>query len=231
MSIEVRQKSVQKEERLWRWSVWIEGLDEELDEIEYVEYTLHPTFPRPIQRVANRRTKFRLSTSGWGEFKIYVEIKRKDGEVLKLEHWLTLEDPTTEKTRTASAKRERPAVLLSTGVVDMDFAGALREALNAQNVDVLMTDDFEPDQPLEASLDALIDRANAAVIIVSDKPSSWQMREIEAVQGRDMALTAVMIGPNATLPEPLSGILSISVKDVGDAPGVAREVAKRVKVV
>jgi transcription initiation factor IIF auxiliary subunit len=29
----------------WNWSVWIDGPDAELDQVESVEWVLHPTFP------------------------------------------------------------------------------------------------------------------------------------------------------------------------------------------
>src|SRR4051812_27706932 len=51
----------------WKWSVWIDGTDEELDKIESVEYTLHPTFPNPVRVVDGRATKFRLDSAGVGQ--------------------------------------------------------------------------------------------------------------------------------------------------------------------
>ena len=74
----------------WKWAVWIEGSDEDLDQVEYVEWTLHPTFPDPIRRIKNRRVKFRLDTGGWGTFQIRARLRMKDGKDVKLSHDLEL---------------------------------------------------------------------------------------------------------------------------------------------
>src|SRR6266481_886362 len=70
--LEVNQKSVYRGNDWWDWSVWVEASAESLDQIEYVEYKLHPTFPEPILRHTNRGEKFRLASSGWGEFTIAI---------------------------------------------------------------------------------------------------------------------------------------------------------------
>jgi transcription initiation factor IIF auxiliary subunit len=75
---------------LWDWSVWVDGSEQELDQIEYVEYTLHHTFPKPVQRRADRSSQFRLHASGWGGFTIYAKIVHKDGNLTLLDHFLEL---------------------------------------------------------------------------------------------------------------------------------------------
>jgi transcription initiation factor IIF auxiliary subunit len=74
----------------WKWSVWIEGTDEALDRIEYVEWRLHPTFPNPIRKITDRSSRFRLDTSGWGTFRIIARIVLKDGTENRLLHDLVL---------------------------------------------------------------------------------------------------------------------------------------------
>src|SRR5258708_27212842 len=76
----------------WDWAIWIEGPTEELDEIDRVNYILHPTFPQPIRTVRERSTNFRLDSRGWGEFLIHVEIAAKDAKILELDHWLRLRE-------------------------------------------------------------------------------------------------------------------------------------------
>ena len=46
--------------------------------------------------IKTRDNKFKLETAGWGTFKIYVQIKFKDGTVLELEHDLELYKPAGE---------------------------------------------------------------------------------------------------------------------------------------
>jgi transcription initiation factor IIF auxiliary subunit len=81
----------------WKWAVWIEGSDEALDQIDYVEWTLHPTFPDPIRKVRNRSEKFRIETGGWGVFQIRARVQTKDGSPHKLTHALSLHYPDGKK--------------------------------------------------------------------------------------------------------------------------------------
>jgi len=80
----------------WEWSVWVDAPEQELDQIEYVEYTLHPTFPRPVRQISDRATKFRLQSAGWGQFEIFAKVVHKNGEETPLEHFLELSYPDGE---------------------------------------------------------------------------------------------------------------------------------------
>lgn len=77
----------------WKWSIWVEGTNEELNSIASVEYTLHPTFSNPVQLRTDRDSKFRLATSGWGTFTIYAKIKKTNDEEIDVEHELELYYP------------------------------------------------------------------------------------------------------------------------------------------
>lgn len=77
----------------WQWSVWIEGSDDDLDKVDYVVYTLHPTFINPVQKVTERSSKFRLPTEGWGVFMIYARVVLKDSSEISLKHYLKLAYP------------------------------------------------------------------------------------------------------------------------------------------
>ena len=73
----------------WAWKVFVDADAETLQRIECVEYTLHPTFPDPVRRVCNQaKTKFALSTNGWGTFTIKVRIEYRDGRSDLREHQL-----------------------------------------------------------------------------------------------------------------------------------------------
>lgn len=93
MSLRIAQDEKYSDEDWWNWSVWIEGEPEELDAINYVQYTLHHTFPKPVRRVSDRTTQFRLQTGGWGTFTIYAKAVRKDGVEIALQHELQLHYP------------------------------------------------------------------------------------------------------------------------------------------
>jgi transcription initiation factor IIF auxiliary subunit len=91
--MEIQQSENYAGDNWWKWSVWLDGSGEELDQLEFVEWQLHPSFPNPIRRVTDRRTKFRLDSGGWGVFKIHASIQRKDGTTLKMGHHLELHFP------------------------------------------------------------------------------------------------------------------------------------------
>lgn len=77
----------------WAWAVWVDGPDDVLDRVAWVQWTLHPTFPNPTQTVTDRATKFRLDTGGWGVFPIVAHVHLKDGTRFKLRHQLQLHYP------------------------------------------------------------------------------------------------------------------------------------------
>lgn len=80
----------------WEWTVYIQAPPHILEGIESVEYTLHRTFPRPVQRVyalGNRQTPFGLTATGWGEFRIHIRIFMRDRTIVELAHDLQLGGP------------------------------------------------------------------------------------------------------------------------------------------
>jgi transcription initiation factor IIF auxiliary subunit len=85
-------------EEWWRWAVWIEGRDEALDQVDFVEWTLHPTFPNPVRKVNDRTSKFRLDTAGWGVFQIVARVQMKNAKQIKLRHYLQLHYPDGKQT-------------------------------------------------------------------------------------------------------------------------------------
>jgi len=92
MSIQIKQKSVYVSDDQWDWAVWLVGTAAELDMIDHVIYTLHPTFPNPVRKIHTRRGGFRLKASGWGGFTIYIDVVRKNSEHIQLIHELELTD-------------------------------------------------------------------------------------------------------------------------------------------
>ena len=93
MNFAVAQSQNYEGDQWWTWSLWIEGSEEDLDEIKSVTYTLHPTFPEPIRTVADRASKFQLRCSGWGIFLIPIEVRLKNGKSVRLAHQLQFSVP------------------------------------------------------------------------------------------------------------------------------------------
>lgn len=73
------------------WTVFVQAVPAVLQQIEYVEYTLHPSFPNPVRKVTNPQGGFALSANGWGEFNLVAKVAFKSGRVVTLQHWLRLQ--------------------------------------------------------------------------------------------------------------------------------------------
>ncbi len=76
----------------WDWKIFLESSEDILNQVKCVEYTLHPTFPNPVQEICekgNSETQaFVLTGNGWGSFEVNIRILLKDGGIQKLIHTL-----------------------------------------------------------------------------------------------------------------------------------------------
>ncbi len=93
MSLSIQQDQTYVGHDRWKWSIWVDGSPDDLDQIDHVVYILHPSFHKPVREVSDRNTKFRLDTSGWGTFPIHAKAVRKDGREVTLQHDLVLAYP------------------------------------------------------------------------------------------------------------------------------------------
>ncbi len=79
----------------WEWTAFIESAEpKELEEIDYVEYRLHPSFSNPVVwAIRGREAGFPLERKGWGSFLLRAKIVYKDKTKPStlLEHKLELE--------------------------------------------------------------------------------------------------------------------------------------------
>jgi transcription initiation factor IIF auxiliary subunit len=67
--------------------------DPDLNKVEKVIYTLHPTFKNPVRLRENREDHFRLELLAWGWFEVGVTLVMTDGSEIKFrqhmkEHWV-----------------------------------------------------------------------------------------------------------------------------------------------
>lgn len=82
----------------WSWTAYIEGDSDELDDVAYVEYHLHPGFPNPIKRVKKRNGGFPLTAKGWGVFELKAKVVfREKGRLKTLKHMLEFEGAEIEE--------------------------------------------------------------------------------------------------------------------------------------
>jgi hypothetical protein len=92
--IETRNIATKVDKERWRWSAFIEADSATLGMIDCVEYTLHPTFPNPVQKVCKMGTltqAFATHATGWGTFKINIRVFFRDGTTRALVHQLTFQ--------------------------------------------------------------------------------------------------------------------------------------------
>lgn len=212
MTIQIKQQTVPKGKDWWDWSVWLEGAKKELDVIDHVVYMLHPTFPNPVMSVANRKTGFRLDSSGWGEFTIYIQVKNKDGSTNKRRHYLKFDEPDISKAgsnqrsgKTSLAKEPpRRTVFVSGGTRDLDAVHAVRKVFSGQNFEVVGPQDVKGGQELQRSVNDMIARADIAVFVISGRPNLWLNEEIKAaVKGRVRHILPLVVGTNVEMPDTL----------------------------
>jgi hypothetical protein len=74
----------------FEWRVFIDGPSQVLNRIAEVQYELHPTFDDRFQVRSDPNTRFALERGGWGEFRIPITIRYKDGRVEKTTYDLDL---------------------------------------------------------------------------------------------------------------------------------------------
>jgi len=221
MSLKIKQEATYAASDWWKWSVWLDGTAKELDQVDHVVYTLHPTFPTPIRRVDDRESSFRLESAGWGEFEIYLSIFLKDGRTRKRKHWLRLRYPEPKR---VVAKRgmpkpevgpQMPKVFLSYGVADAQSARIVREALRNRGFEVMAADDMAAKGvPFEQQVEDLIRRADAAIFIISGRPSLWVMKEIDMALDRKIRhIVPVIVGDVRPIPPRLEAFKAVHIED------------------
>jgi transcription initiation factor IIF auxiliary subunit len=97
VALKLRNKWNYKGDDRWKWEAFLDDEGSgELNEVEFVEYILHPTFPDPIRRVSDRNGGFPVKSEGWGQFDLKAFAMMKDGSKKSLNHNVRLEyEPPT----------------------------------------------------------------------------------------------------------------------------------------
>jgi len=230
MKIETKQETIYKGNNWWQWSVWLDGVEDELDKVAHVIYTLDPTFPTPTRKIVDRNSKFRLDSAGWGEFEIYIDLVLKNGRNSHLKHLLKLEYPAPKKEPTqkrASLKKEikeTPAVFISSSVADISITQALRDTFAKNGLEVMSLENAPTGLPWERSLITMLHRAVAAVFVISEWSSPFAIREIEAaLEQRVGLIVPILVGEKAQLPKELNHLQSIRLKDISEFESAAKQ--------
>jgi len=235
MNLRIRQDASPSSEGWWDWAIWLEG--ENLEDVAYVEYVLHPTFPNPVQKVTDRGSKFRLQARGWGEFNIKVRVHfaeddadvDDDEDILVMDHWLELDEitPTKEAFRSPSQPSHPPRLYLSSAVADIEFAYTLKEALEDGGVEVLLKQDLGK-QDLSMLLQTQRRSVQAGLLMVSDMGNPWMVRDYMVLAENKISAMVVQIGAPYDLPEEVRDLPRFHIKDISETERVAPSIARRV---
>lgn len=75
----------------WNWTAFIESTGEdELEDVKYVEYRLHPSFKDPVVWVKDSADGFAFTKKGWGTFELAAKVIFRDStrKPVLLKHYL-----------------------------------------------------------------------------------------------------------------------------------------------
>ena len=230
MNLHIAQHAEHDGKNTWHWSIWLDGPPSDLDQVEQVEYTLHPTFPHPVHLIDDRSTNFRMKASGWGEFEIQARARTRDGEWHPMRHWLTLRTPDAQRAPTRGLRSiepdpiestRPPAPIPSVYITGRDSDRDLIETAKAKLADrgftVSTTDDFRQGVPYDIEFEATIARADAVVAILSGRPSLSLERELDAAAARGVPVIPIKIGDQPEMLERLVERASQEIRERGAA--------------
>lgn len=232
MPIQIEQSCAPAGKDHWKWSVWLDGTEQELDSVDHVVYTLHPTFPEPVRRIAERETAFRLYSAGWGEFMIHAAVHYRDGRVEKLDHWLYLGGMSRSGEEAVPAEEvvRAPRIYLSFGLADAPAARAILASLDRAGVEATTSDemaDAPAGMPFEQVITQQLRSVSRAVFLVSDHSSPWLRREAEMAGRLGIPRAFITVGGGTPPADDDPAVVSLHVEQMGpeNADDVARAIA------
>jgi transcription initiation factor IIF auxiliary subunit len=127
----------------------------------------------------------------------------------------------------ARAKEEAPSmpesVFVSSGAADAQLARELKAELTHRGVRVTSVEDTKVGVPIESAIKRAIEGADAAVFLISGRPSLWTNFEIDYAMGRDGRVVPVLVG-DAHAPEPLRSSSAVRVTRSDEIASIANDI-------
>jgi transcription initiation factor IIF auxiliary subunit len=207
MTLKIAQDSQCEGPDWWKWSVWLEGPDAELDEVSSVEWLLHPTFPSPVREITDRTSRFKLQSAGWGEFLVKARVHKKSNKVLLLAHSLHLEAPPKASPGGAKSKKKNKKggkktaaaktpskVFISYGASEARAAGVAKTMLEARGIQ--WTDasvSAEESAPLRTALTSSLSSSDAVIALRSGGSGPWSDWEVSTAQAQGVPVISVKL--------------------------------------
>jgi hypothetical protein len=215
LQLRLKNSSVWQGTDRWKWSVWVDGKQESIEQVDRVEYILHPTFPDPVRLVTDRASNFKLNSKGWGEFMIHANVVTKTGRTLRLNHWLKLSGGKSLGER-ESRQTEKPSVFLAYSKVDYPLAAELSRFLEARGLEVLSENQLKPDEPIMSAVRSLIGRADAVLALIAEEPSSWVLNEISEAEKQQIPIVPMLLGKETILPPSIANKQPLHIENPQD---------------
>lgn len=209
----------------WSWNVWLEGPAVEKNHVESVTYHLHPTFSNPVRRVTNKSSKFKLSSSGWGEFNIKAEVVLADGTTMTLNHWLQFD--TIEKHE--ARQSVKGSIFLSHSNADGPVANRLAALLITKGYRVTASAMMElsAGADWQDEISKNIELADFNVVLISSGISEYIGTVISFLLSTDKAIRGkifpVLLG-SVEIPELISDIQILRIGSINDLDIVVEEI-------
>ena len=199
----------------WTWTMWLSGTPRDLDQIEMVEYLLHPSYPNR-RRVSRSRTNgFRIQSNGWGEFKVIVTITFDSGKSERREHWLRLGSDDRDP------ERGLRSVFLSFAAADQTVANAIRDAFDKRGVAVVSAEQMAPGMPWQDAMHMYLAGADALVAVIPESGSEWMYFEVAVARSSQKPVIPIALaGRLPKSSDAFSGIQWITLTDRKDASKV-----------
>jgi hypothetical protein len=242
VTLRIAQNAAPTDKAHWRWSVWLEGPDDELDSVKEVIWKLHSSFARPIRRVDTRANGFRLESSGWGEFEIQAELHRFNRQVDNLRHWIRFDRQDLDQGSrleainnadrslpTPDVVHPLPTIFLSYSRQNATLAGVLARTLKQRGINVLLDVDIPAGVEIGRWIDEAIERSNAAVFLGFDKAASFSfeayaMGYATAAGVRVIVVAVAELPPRSLLPSHVQ-LIQVSPSNPDDT---AEYIARRI---
>lgn len=233
MSLTIAQDAEYIGKDRWKWAVWIDGPDDELDQVDSVAWQLHPTFPKPLRWANDRSNRFRLEATGWGIFEIRATLYNERGQPSSpLRHMLRLERPDQVQAPMRGAPEDqRPRlVFISASLSNAGVVQRLRKGLEEQGYEVMDSNlASDPGDDWQSSVKKAIGRSDALLAVVGEGSlSSFVEDEIQLAEAQDKPVIPIVVG-NQGLPESLRRHSEFRVKDQRELPGVSGMIAGRLR--
>lgn len=209
----------------WSWNVWLEGPEEEINNVESVTYHLHPTFSNPVHRVTNKSSKFKLSGMGWGEFKIKAEVALADRATMTFNHWLKFDTMEKDKAR----QSVKGTIFLSHSNVDGPVANRLAAKLITKGYRVTASAMMElsAGADWQNEISKNIELADFNVVLISSGISEYIGTVISSLLSTDKAIREkifpVLLG-SAEVPELISDIQILRIGSMNELDTVVEEI-------